>query len=145
MNAKVIDKQDSLHDVLELLKANKLPHQDIELNKSQIVSYHDGAGRLIGSGGLEFYSNYALLRSLAVDESERGKLLGTEIVNDLLTRAKDKSIHEVYLLTETAQAFFLKRGFADVPRESVPHSIKESTEFKSVCPVSAACMVYRFK
>jgi amino-acid N-acetyltransferase len=101
-------------------------------------------GKIIGSGGLEFYSMYALLRSVAVDQSERGKAYGKNIIRDLLDRAKSNSAKEVYLLTETAHDFFVKRGFADVPRENVPAEVKTSTEFSSVCPVSAACMVYRF-
>lgn len=145
MTASVITKTSALNDVLELLKTNRLPYQDVDLNKGVMISYHDESGKLIGSGGLEFYSNYALLRSVAVDEAQRGKCAGKEIVNDLLNRAKDKTANEVYLLTETAHSYFLKHGFTDIARDQVPDVIKESSEFKSVCPVSAACMVYRFK
>lgn len=144
MEARIVDKQQSLDVVLALLKNNKLPFQDIELKNNQFISYHDEVGRIIGSGGLEFYSSYALLRSVAVDETQRGKSIGKEIVKDLLDRAKDKRVKEVYLLTETAHDFFLKHGFNDVARENVPLEIKDSSEFKSVCPVSAACMVFRF-
>ena len=141
--ARVITKRSSLEDVLELLKVNKLPYQDIELDKNLFVSYHDAQGRMIGSGGLEFYSGYALLRSVAVAKALRGKSIGKEIVNDLLSKAKARSVREVYLLTETAHDFFLKRGFADIAREDVPVEVKTSTEFSSVCPVSAAVMIYR--
>ena len=143
MKARTVE-QNSLADVLTMLKENKLPYQDIKLDNNLFVSYHDNLGKLIGSGGLEFYSEYALLRSVAVGESQRGKSFGTEIVNDLLDRAKGKSVKEIYLLTETAHDFFLKKGFQDVARENVPHEVKASSEFSSVCPVSAACMVYRF-
>jgi amino-acid N-acetyltransferase len=144
MEARIIDQSELLNDVLSLLKNNKLPYQDIQLDNSLFVSYHDNAGTLVGSGGLEFYSSYALLRSLAVDESHRGKSLGKEIVNDLLMRAKSRSVREIFLLTETAHDFFLKRGFKDLSRENVPEIVRLSSEFKSVCPSSAACMVYRF-
>lgn len=143
MESRIADKPESLTAILDLLKINNLPYQDIKSDNSLFVSYHDQNGNVIGSGGLEFYSSYALLRSVAVDESQRGKSIGKEIVNDLLRRAKNNSIKEVYLLTETAHNFFLKKGFKDVQRENVPDEVKSSTEFKSVCPVSAACMVYR--
>lgn len=144
MEARVVAENQSLDKIRSLLKSNKLPHQDINLENNLFISYQDENGKVIGSGGLEFYSSYALLRSIAVDETQRGKAFGKEIVNDLLHRAKGKSVKEIYLLTETAHDFFLKRGFTDVARENVPAEVKASTEFASVCPVSASCMVYRF-
>jgi amino-acid N-acetyltransferase len=100
-------------------------------------------GEIIGTGGLEFFTDYALLRSVAVNSAQRGRGIGQGIVQELLLMAKLKPVIEVYLLTETAHDFFVKLGFSDVPRDAVPESIKESTEFSSVCPVSAACMVYK--
>jgi len=144
MDARIVDQNQSLNEVLSLLKSSKLPYQDIELANSLFISYSDENGKIIGSGGLEFYSSYALLRSVAVDEAQRGKAFGKEIVKDLVDRAKNKSVKAIYLLTETAHDFFLKRGFTDVAREHVPVEVKASSEFSSVCPVSAACMVYRF-
>lgn len=145
MEARIITSQGLLDDVIELLRVSKLPYQDLRLKNNVFVSYHNGEGKMIGSGGLEFYSGYALLRSVAVEEKLRGKSIGQKIVSDLLARAKEKLIKEVYLLTETAHDFFLKRGFRDIARESVPAEIKASTEFSSVCPVSSVVMVYRIE
>ena len=143
MEARIIDKPQQLDNVLDLLKSNKLPFQDVKLENNQIVAYHDADGKMIGSGGLEFYGSYALLRSVAVNEAERGRSIGKAIVKDLLDRAKLRSVTEIYLLTETAHDFFGKLGFSDVPRESVPPEVQSASEFKSVCPVSASCMIYR--
>jgi amino-acid N-acetyltransferase len=143
MEARIVEQHQALDEIRSLLKSNKLPYQDLQLENNLFVSYHDGLGNVIGSGGLEFYSNYALLRSVAVDESQRGNAFGKEIVKDLLSRAKNKSVKEIFLLTETAHDFFLKRGFKDVSRENVPQEVKASSEFASVCPASAACMVYQ--
>jgi amino-acid N-acetyltransferase len=142
MNARIINDQLDLQQVQDLLRSNKLPYQDIQLDGNILISYHDGDGKMIGSGGLEFYNSYALLRSVAVDEKQRGKSFGKYIVGDLLDRARGNSMKSVFLLTETAHDFFLQRGFVDTSRDRVPVEIKESSEFKSVCPVSAACMVY---
>ena len=142
MNARIINDQLDLQQVQDLLKSNKLPYQDIQLDGNILISYHDGDGKMIGSGGLEFYNSYALLRSVAVDEKQRGKSFGKYIVGDLLDRARGNSMKSVFLLTETAHDFFLQRGFVDTSRDRVPVEIKESSEFKSVCPVSATCMVY---
>jgi amino-acid N-acetyltransferase len=108
------------------------------------VCYYGENGKVIGSGGLEFYATYALLRSVAVEENERGNDIGKGIVNDLVQRAKARAVKEVFLLTETARDFFLKLGFSMIAREDVPAAVKESSQFTSGCPVTAATMVYRF-
>jgi N-acetylglutamate synthase-like GNAT family acetyltransferase len=145
MEARLITTQNSLTGVLEFLKSNRLPYQDLELKNNLLFSYHDEEGGMIGSGGLEFYSSFALLRSVAVAEDKRGKSIGKDIVKHLLHTAKARGIREVYLLTETAHHFFLNRGFSDIPRENVPAEVKASTEFASVCPTSAAAMIYQLK
>ncbi len=87
MEARVVNKPQYLEEALLLLKTSKLPYQDIKLDNNLFVSFHDEDDHLIGFGGLEFYSSYALLRSVAVNEAQRGKAIGTRIVNDLLDRA----------------------------------------------------------
>ena len=141
--AKPVKDPASLESVRDLLKASNLPFDDLRLDNSLFVRYYDSNKRMVGSGGLEFYSSDALLRSVAVVESERGKSVGDQIISDLLVRANERSIKEIYLLTETAHDFFLHRGFADIERERVPAEVKASAEFTSICPASAACMVYR--
>jgi len=140
IHAHEIKDERSLKAVLSLLEKNHLPFKDISLNNGLIISYHNATGELIGSGGIEFYSSCALMRSVAVEQQERGKSYGKEIVQDLLNRARTKSITNVFLLTETAHAYFLKLGFHDIARNNVPQEIKLSSEFASVCPASAVCM-----
>jgi amino-acid N-acetyltransferase len=144
MKAQLITKDDELTTILQFLQDNGLPHKDITLEKTQIFSYNDHEGALIGSGGLEFYGAYALLRSVAVRKDLRGKSIGKLIVEDLLDKAKQKST-EVYLLTETAHEYFKHLKFQDVDRKSVPKEIQSSSEFSNVCPSSAACMVFKLK
>jgi amino-acid N-acetyltransferase len=144
MNSHVIQNQEALNDILALLKKNNLPYQDILPGENIMVKYEDASGSLLGSGGLEFYGNYSLLRSVAVEESQRGKSLGKQITADLLHRAKSKSTKGVYLLTETAHDFFIKLGFQDISRDDVPDEVKRSSEFTTACPASAICMVLTF-
>lgn len=133
-----------LQALQSFLECNKLPYKDVQLNSTLFLLYHDSAGNIIGSGGLEPYGNAALLRSVAVRESDRGKKLGKQIVEDVLDRARKEKFQSVFLLTETAHGFFLKKGFLDISRDDVPSSIKASSEFSYVCPTSAKCMVYTF-
>lgn len=141
MKAKEVKNSAQLESIIDLLKESKLPYQDISLTDNLFVGYYNESDSLVGSGGLEFYSAYSLLRSIAIEEQERGKSLGKQIVQDLLTRAKSRSVSKVYLLTETAHDFFIKSGFKDIARDQVPAEVQASSEFTSVCPASAACMV----
>jgi amino-acid N-acetyltransferase len=145
MEARLVTHAGQLNEILALLKRTGLPYQDIKPDNNLFVCYYGADGRLIGSGGLEFYADYALLRSVAVEENERGHANGKRIVNDLMMRAKGCDVREVYLLTETARDFFLKMGFLTIAREDVPVVVKESTEFASVCAASAASLVYRLR
>jgi amino-acid N-acetyltransferase len=142
MNAQIITHPDALEEVRRLLQENNLPFQDIDLDKGLIVRYRDAEGSLVGCGGLEFYGDHCLLRSVAVDENHRGKSLGKQIVRNLIQRAKGKSTGNIYLLTETAHAFFLTLGFKDIRRDEAPDAIKLASEFTTTCPSSAVCMIY---
>jgi len=133
-----IEDQPGLEKVKQLLRDNGLPWQDVQLSGNFFIGYSNDEGELIASGGLEIYGDYVLLRSVAVRESARGQQLGHRIVNDLLGQASGKS---VFLLTETAPGFFNRFGFSEISRDQVPDRIRKSSEFSSVCPVSAICMV----
>jgi len=41
---------------------------------------------------------------------------------------------------ETAVPFFRRRGFRDVPRSDVPERVRNSLEFRSLCPASAEAL-----
>jgi len=138
----MIQDQIALEKLQKFLQQNKLPHTDVQLNGNLFIGYHDEKGNLIGSGGLELYGNAALLLSVAVDESLRGKSLGRNIVEDLVLKAKNLKVKSIYLLTETANEFFIKKGFQNVSRQDVPKEVSESSEFSEVCPSTASCMVY---
>lgn len=135
----VLDQEDLL--VLKsFLKENKLPFDDIRLEGNQFFLYVDG-GTIAGCGGLEFYGDYCLLRSVAVAKEFRGSGYGKEIVQDLISTATDKRSHSISLLTETAEKFFEKHfKFRKQSREDAPKEIRMSSEFSSVCPVSAVYM-----
>lgn len=135
-----IQDQPALDVLKKFLHANKLPTSDINLEGNLFYGYHDKEGKLIGAGGLELYGDIALLRSIAVDENLRSLSIGKRIVDEMIAKAKSIKIKEIYLLTETAQSFFSKKGFDIVPKEIAPDVIKNSTEFSQVCPASAVLM-----
>lgn len=144
-STNMIQDQLALEKLQKFLQANKLPHTDVKIEGSLYLGYHDEHGNLIGSGGLELYGQAALLRSVAVAETFRGHSIGKQIVDDMVAKARSLRMKSIYLLTETAQHFFLKKGFEDISRNEVPQPVRESTEFSHICPTSATCMIYKIQ
>jgi amino-acid N-acetyltransferase len=140
ISAHLVTSIQELGLLKDFLMANQLPAEDIQLENSSYLIFTDSNQQIVGCGGLEFYDEYALLRSLAVNQNIRGHHVGKHIVTNLLALARERYVKEVYLLTNTAFYFFLKFGFDEVSREDVEAAVKESTEFKSVCPISARVM-----
>jgi amino-acid N-acetyltransferase len=122
------------------LKESDLPAEDIRLGGNEFFLYYNRE-TVIGSGGLEFYGDHCLLRSVAVAREMRGKGLGKGVVDDLVARAKERGARSISLLTETAAGFFEGLGFRKLPRDLAPKEIATSSEFTSVCPVSATFMI----
>lgn len=143
MKHHMIQDQLALEKLQQFLQTNKLPFRDVKLEGSLYFTYEDENHTIIGSGGLELYGKHALLRSLAVEEKHRNKKLGLSIVNDLMTKARSLNIENLFLLTETAREFFEKKGFQDIERTEVPEVLRNSSEFTSVCPSTATCMLYK--
>jgi amino-acid N-acetyltransferase len=137
---KLINDAESFESFRSLLKSSNLPADDLDFKRDLLVGYYEGDS-LVGTGGLEVYSPYALLRSLSVKLGIRGKSVGSTIFEYLLEEARKKKLKSIYLLTETAHGFFAKKGFKDVSRDEVPAEVKNSSEFSHVCPTSAAVMV----
>lgn len=137
--ALVHDQQD-LSELKKFLRANGLPSEDVKLDGSLFIMHRDATGKIIGCGGLEFYGSDGLLRSIAVAPEFRRTGCGKEIVESLITRATEKGLLSILLLTETAPSFFEKFGFNNQSRDDAPAQIKSSSEFSSVCPVSAILM-----
>jgi transglutaminase-like putative cysteine protease len=75
-----------------------------------------------------------------VDPSHRGEGLGIALTRRLLEDAQRAGLRRVFLLTETAQAFFPRFGFRPVARDDADPAVRGSVEFASACPASAQCM-----
>jgi amino-acid N-acetyltransferase len=136
---KTIGDEASFQAFRSLLKSSNLPADDLDFKKDLLVGYVED-GIMVGTGGLEIYGDYGLLRSLSVRLGTRGKALGTAITEYIISEAKKRKLKGIYLLTETAHGFFVRKGFLDVSRENVPEELKTSSEFSHVCGVSAVAM-----
>lgn len=125
--------------VIELLAAEKLPVADLPQTLANfIVAIQDG--NVVGVGGVEIYGHYGLLRSLAVHPEHRSIGIAGKLLARLDGMSKKNGLTALYLLTETAPAYFEQKKFIKITREDVPAEVQRSTEFSHVCPVSAIVM-----
>lgn len=130
---------DDLPGTLALLRANNLPTDGVDqcVETTVVARRH---GRIVGSAALESYHPYALLRSVAVDATLRGQGLGAALVERAVEMARDRGVRAIYLLTETAPAFFAKLGFVALPRSAVAEPVTRSAEFTLLCSDGAQAM-----
>lgn len=125
--------------IRQLLKESNLPGEDIGDHLNDFIVARDN-GELVGVVGLEVYGNITLLRSLAVKLDYRGKGIAKELYLRIVAHASLQGTEDLYLLTETTEKFFAKLGFTSIDREKLPETIKETEEFRSLCPSTAVCM-----
>ncbi len=128
-----------VEEIKSLLVELELPTAGVDEHWKTFVVARDGA-RMIACGGSEAYSNAALLRSIAVLPEYQGGGLGRRLVRELIDRLASRGIREFYLLTETAEAYFKKRGFKRIDRDEAHPQVLASREFQDACPKSAVCM-----
>lgn len=131
---------ESFEDFRALLRSVSLPCDDLSMDRHLLIGYYED-DKLIGTGALELFGSYALLRSLAVKDALRGRSLGSRITDELIDLARENKVTQIYLLTETARLFFKRKGFAEIDRKDVPAEVQASSEFSSVCSEDAVCMV----
>jgi len=111
-----------------LLKSSGLPADDLDIDRDLLVAYVED-GQMMGTGGLEIYGSFGLLRSLSVKLGTRGKALGTALTSYLIDEARSRGLKGIYLLTENARGFFQRKGFVDISRQDVPDELHASSEF----------------
>jgi amino-acid N-acetyltransferase len=126
--------------IQSLLERNALPTADLQTARAEFVVAYDGSN-LVGVGALQRFGTCALLRSVAIESPWRSAGLGTRIVQYLEDRAREQTITEIVLLTQTATPFFQRQGYQVIERAKAPVAAQQSDEFRTLCPASADCMV----
>jgi amino-acid N-acetyltransferase len=107
--------------------------------RSGVVA-RDG-GRIVGCAAVELYGDAALVRSVAVDAARRGQGLGARLVAGVEALARDGGAREAYLLTETAEDWFPRFGYAAISRADAEPAIGTSVEFTAAC--TETCSAFR--
>jgi len=130
----------SLQEVQLLLRQSNLPTNDLsDLNLDHFYACGE-RGCLHGVIGMEVFGSDALLRSFAVSSNAQRRGCGAALLSRLEQHAIELGIGHLYLLTNTAEKYFLKKGFEITAREIAPDSIKSTAEFSKLCPESATFM-----
>lgn len=126
-------------DIIGLLQAEKLPVDDlpVALNNFFVASVNRV---IVGAAGIELYERYGLLRSLVVNGNYRNLSIAAKLVEEVERMSVELQLAGIYLLTETAQGYFERKGYAFINRGGVPLAVQQSSEFSHVCPVSAVVM-----
>lgn len=92
---------------------------------------------LVATATAEVRGTDAYLRGVAAREDVRGRELGTLVVAAAVGDARRRGAWRCFLLTETAEPFFDRLGFARVAREAIP---SWALDLSPECPVSASAM-----
>ena len=125
---------------IALLEGAGLPTSDLDSIHHLSIWILESAASPIGVIALERYGSEGLLRSLVVSTEHRQHGFGSLLVDRLEADALTDGVRRLVLLTETAEAFFRNRGYAVIERDAVSDELKQSAEFRSLCPVSARCL-----
>lgn len=131
----------NVNELVELLKNEKLPADDIELNNTNKI-FHGvyESGKLNVCIGLEVYLSLGLLRSFVVKGKFKNQGVGSEVLKQFEELAKKTGITNIYLLTSTAEVFFAKQGYKVIERKFAPEVIQKTKQFSELCPSSAKLM-----
>jgi amino-acid N-acetyltransferase len=123
-----------------LLLEAELPVDDLAGRPLEhFLVVRDGA-HLVGTVGLDFAGDAALLRSLAVAPRARTHGLGRELVVAAENLAWQRGAKALYLLTTTAEKFFARHGYRPARRAEAPAAIAAMPQFAGICPSSSAFM-----
>ncbi len=122
------------------LRKAGLPDDDIEAPDRLFWRFETDDLTPVGFGGLEVRGEDALLRSVVTLPPVRSRGVGAGIVDILEVQAQARNCRVAWLLTTSAAEFFAEFGYRRCEREEVPPAIRETEEFKSLCPASATIM-----
>ena len=133
-------ERSDLPAVFALLRDSGLPTDDLSSIADLRLWVLGAEHGLVGVIALERFGAEALLRSLAVAPEYRKRGIGHQLVARLEKDARTVGVTRLFLLTETAEHFFLKLGYSPLDRHFVSEALRQTAEFRSLCPVSAVCM-----
>jgi amino-acid N-acetyltransferase len=87
------------------------------------VYYNDEGGEIVGACAMNItWENLAEIRSLFVAEERRREGIGRKLVEACISEAITLELYRIFALTYQRE-FFLKLGFKDVERATLPQKV----------------------
>jgi amino-acid N-acetyltransferase len=123
-----IDDVKTIHRMINLSsgKGEMLPRSLMDIYNSLrdfFVYYNEGESQIIGICAMNIiWENLAEIRSLYVDENQRGKGVGRELVEACISEAITLGLFKVFTLTYKKD-FFIKLNFKETDRNLLPEKI----------------------
>lgn len=120
-----------------------LPTDDLSDSGRRFLAFREagGAGTAIAHAGWERLSDEsALLRSLVVIPSARGRGLGGAILGRLMDAVRLDGFRRAWLITTDRAPWFARSGFVVVPRDVAPPEVRACRQYAGLCPASAVVM-----
>jgi amino-acid N-acetyltransferase len=117
-------RPEDLEAVGALLDAAGLTRAGLERTVGWVL---EEAGRVVGHVALEGTADAAVVRSLAVAPSARGKGLARSLMDRAEAEAGGRTL---LLRTLTVGPWVERRGYERAPADQIPASVKGSTEFE---------------
>ncbi|WP_374495283.1 arsenic resistance N-acetyltransferase ArsN2 [Zoogloea sp.] len=138
-----VEPLSSLDEILPVLTGCNLPVADISVSSPPQFFGFRVAGSVVAVVGLEQFQSVGLLRSLAVSPGHRGRGLARELVRFVESFALSRGVESLFLLTTTAEAFFVPLGYGPASRQEAPQAIQATPQFSGLCPSSSAFLSKR--
>lgn len=133
-----IEPISELEKIMSLLTECDLAVTDILQSEPPLFFGVRCESSLVAVVGLELFGAVALLRSLAVSPTHRGRGLARQLVAHAESVAVSRDVDSLFLLTTTASDFFGKLGFVPASRSAAPPAIQATSQFSVLCPASSA-------
>lgn len=124
-----------------LLRSASLPVADLTAASTAMFAVYERDQQVLGAVALEPRdATTAMVRSLVVAPQSRRSGVGAALTAFIEAQARQRGLHGLYLLTDSADSFFANRGYERTDRSEAPASISSHEQFRSLCPASAAFM-----
>lgn len=121
-------------DIVHLLQKANINTDGVDKPTSRfLVVENQGteSTNIIGTAGVEFYGEKALLRSLVLESAGNARI-GVEMIRVLLAFVQEQDMKELYLLTRASTPFFEQLGFSEIGWEQLPHDILMSDHVQGI-------------
>lgn len=121
------------------LSAAGLATADLDEGAPTFLASPDAKGA-VAFAGLTGHGPDRLLRSVVVDPAYRGSGVGRPLIAALEAFALDDGVARLWLLTDSASAFFEAVGYRRCDRAEAPEAVSASSQFRGLCSSSAVLM-----